>query len=106
MADAKAAFQKIRDEVMRLSAQGVIYERVGDMLGGAKSTLCKRLKEEEYDCPELSGEVLELDGIWTRVAGGNVELKVARDERGVALTSTGSWEDALAAARERGALTP
>ena len=29
-----------------------------------------------------------------------------RDERGVALTSTGSWEDALAAARERGVLAP
>ena len=31
-------------------------------------------------------------------AGGNVELKAARDDRGVARACAGSWEDALAAA--------
>ena len=71
------------------------YERVGKMLGFANSTLCKWLKREQYKRPKLSGEVLELDRIWTRVAGGNEELKVARDERGVALASAGSWEDAV-----------
>ena len=50
------------------------------LLGFAKSTLCKWLKQEQYERPKMSGEVLELDGAWTRVAGGNVELKVARDE--------------------------
>ena len=98
--------KKIRDEAMRLAALGVSYERVGNLLGFAKSTLCKWLKQERYKRPELSGEVLELDGVWTRIAGGNVELKVARDERGVALASVGSWEDMLTAARERGASAP
>ena len=76
------------------------------MLGFAKSALCKWLKRERYKLPKLSGEALELGGIWTRVAGGNVELKVARDERGVALASAGSWEDAVAAARDLGADAP
>ena len=49
---------------------------------------------------------MELDGAWTRVASGNVELKVARDERGVALASMGCWEDALAAAHDLGASAP
>ena len=84
--------KKIRDEAMRLAAQGISYERVDKMLGFAKSTLCKWLKQEKYERPKLSGEVLELDGAWTRVEGGNVELKVARDERCVALVSAGSWE--------------
>ena len=74
---------------------GVSYERVGSMLGFAKSTLCKWLKQEQCKRPKMSGEVLEPDVVWTRVAGGSVELKVARDERGVALVSAGSWEDAL-----------
>ena len=68
----------------------VIYERVGKTLGFAKSTLCKWLRQEEYKRPELSGEVLERDVVWTRVDGGKVELNVARDERGVALASAGS----------------
>ena len=89
-----------------LAALGVSYERVGNMLGFAKSTLCKWLKQEECKRPKLSGEVLELDGAWTRIAGGNVELKVTRDERGVAPASAGSWEDALVAAREQGAAAP
>ena len=96
----------MRDEAKKLAAPGVSYERVGNMLGFAKSTLCKRLNREKYKRPKLSGEVLELDGVWMRVAGGNAELKVERDERGVALTSAGSWEDALAAAHEQGASEP
>ena len=91
---------------MRLAAQGISCERVGNMLGFAKSTLRKWLKQEQCNIPKLSGEALELDGIWTRAAGGNVELKVARDERGVALASAGSWEDALAMARDLGADAP
>ena len=38
---AKALFQKIRDDAMRLAGLGVSYERVGKMLGFAKSALCK-----------------------------------------------------------------
>ena len=59
---------------MRLAALGMSYERVGKTLGFAKSTLCKWLKREEYKRPKLSGNVPELDGAWTRVAGGKVAL--------------------------------
>ena len=62
--------KKIRDEAMRLAALGVSYERVGDLLWVAKSALRKWLKQEDYERPKLSGEVLELDRVWTRVAGG------------------------------------
>ena len=66
---------------MRLADLGVSYERVGAMLGFAKSTLRKWLKQEQYKRPKLSGEVLELDGVWMRASSENVELvelKVAR----------------------------
>lgn len=69
--------KKIRDEAMRMVTLGVIYERVGKTLGFAKSTLCKWLRQEKYKRPELSGEVLERDVVWTRVDGGKVELNVA-----------------------------
>ena len=101
----KCYFKKIRYEAMRLATQGISYERVGSMLGFAKITRRKWLKQEKYKHPKLSGEVLELDGVWTRIAGGNVELKAARDERGVTLAA-GSWEDTVAAAREQGASAP
>ena len=84
-----------------MAALGVSYERVGNLLGFAKSALREWLMQEECKRPNLSGAVLEMDGVWTRIAGGNVDLRVARDERGVALASAGSWEDALVAARRR-----
>ena len=76
------------------------------MLGFAKSTLRKWLKQEQYKRPKMSGEVLELDELWTRVVGEDVYLKVARDERGGAVASAGSWEDAIMAARDLGASAP
>ena len=91
---------------MRLAALGVSYERVGNTLGFDKSAPRKWLKGEQCKRPKLSGEALELEEVWTRVAGGKVELKAARDERGVALASAGSWEDALMAALEQGAAAP
>ena len=93
-------------EALRLAALGISYERVGNMLGFVQSTRRKWLKREEYKRPKMSGDVLEPDGEWTRIAGGNVELKVARDERGVAVAAAGSWEDAVAAVRDLGALAP
>ena len=96
----------MRDESMRLAALGISYERVGNMLEFAKSMLCKWLNQEQYTRTKLSSEVLGLDGVWMRVADGNVELKVARDERGVALASVGNWEDALMAAHDLGAAVP
>ena len=98
--------KKIRDEAMRLAAQGMIYERVGNMLGFAKSKLCKWLMQERCKRPKLLGDAMELDGVWTRVACGNVELKVARDERGVAIVAAGNLENTLAAAREQSASAP
>ena len=56
--------------------------------------------------PKAVGRGIGLDGVWTWGAGGNVELKVAQDERGVAVASAGSWENALVAAREQGASAP
>ena len=103
---ATSAWARFRARADAIASRGISYERVGKMLGFAKSTLCKWLKQERYKLPKLSGEVLELDGIWTRVSGGKVELKVARDERGVAVASAGSWEDAVAAARDLGADAP
>ena len=63
-------------------------------------------EQEECKHPKLSGEVLELDGVWTRIAGGNVELKVARDERRVALESAGSWKATLVAVRGQSLAAP
>lgn len=91
--------KKIRDEAMRLAALGISYERVGNALGFAKSTLRKWFKQEECKRPKLSGDVLELDGVWRRIAGGNVELKMARDAHGVALASAGAWYATLASTR-------
>ena len=45
--------------------------------------------------PELRGQVLELDGIWTRFLSGPMELKVIRDGLGVVLGHFGSWEEAI-----------
>lgn len=39
------------------------------------------------------GQVLELDGVWTRVADKNAGLKVARNKRGGALAAEGGLED-------------
>ena len=82
------------------------YERVGNLLEFVKSTLCKWLNQEQCKRPKLSGEALELDGGWTRVVGGNVELKVARDERDVALAYAGSWAHALVAVCEQSGTVP
>ena len=54
---------------MKLAALGVSYERFSNMFGFAKSTLGKWLKQERYKRPKMSGEALELDGVWTRVCG-------------------------------------
>ena len=52
------------------------------------------LKREPLDRPTLTGRVLELDGLWTRTAAGRVEVKVIRDEKGVALATFAGWEEA------------
>ncbi len=91
----EAVFKKTRDEAMRLAALGLSYASVGEMLRFAKSTLCKCLKQEKRQRSEISGAVLEMDGVWTRMRVGKAELKVVRDETSAALGTFGSWEDAL-----------
>ena len=86
---------------MRLAILRVRYEYISDIFEVAKSELFKWLKVGKHKRTKLPGEALELDEVWTRVADGNAELKSARDERGVALASAGSWEDALTMARNR-----
>ena len=64
---------------MRLATPGMSYERVGNMLGFAKSMLCKWIEQEQYKCSMLLSYALELDDVLTRVVGGNMDLKIARD---------------------------
>ena len=105
-ASAKAVFQKIRDEAMRLAAQGIRYERVGKIAWVSQKHAMQVAETGEIHTPQVVGRDIGTRRAWTRVAGGNVELKVARDERGVALASAGSWKDALTAARDMGASAP
>ena len=58
------------------------YERIGNMPGFAKNAPCKGLKRKHYKRPKMSGEVLELDGVWTSVADKKVELMATRNKRG------------------------
>jgi transposase-like protein len=69
---------------------------VGQLLGFAKSTLCKWLQQEPpVEKGSLGGEVVELDGLWTRSRAGGEELKVARDEGGSVFLSFGGWEQVI-----------
>ena len=56
--------------------------------------------------PELRGQALELDGIWTRFRWGPVELKVIRGGLGVVLGHFGTWEEAIDRAWQAGAQDP
>ena len=85
---------------------GLSYAQVGKMFGFAKSTLSKWIRGEKLRKGDMSDEVLEMDGLWTRTAEGAVEMKVIRDERGAVMASFDSWEDALNAAYMRGAESP
>lgn len=75
---------------------------MGQLLGFAKSTLCKWLKQEPPLEGEVKGEVVELDGLWTRTGEGAEELKVARDEGGAAFRSFGRWDQVVEGLYERG----
>jgi Transposase, Mutator family len=69
---------------------------VGQLLGFAKSTLCKWLKQEPpVEKGSLAGEVVELDGLWTHTGAGGEALKVARDEGGSVFLSFGGWEQVM-----------
>ena len=79
---------------MKLAALGLSYAAASGWVGAVKNTLCRWLKRESLDRSTLTGRVLELDGLWTRTAAGRVEVKVIRDEKGVALGTFAGWEEA------------
>ena len=56
--------------------------------------------------PQLAGRVLEMDGLWTRTRAGPAEMKVVRDENGVALGSFASWGAVIDLAWQQGATAP
>ena len=85
---------------------GLSYAQVGKLFGFAKSTLCKWIRGERLREDSLSGDVLEMDGLWTRTAEGPVEMKVIRDEKGNAMATFDSWEEAVNAAYMSGARSP
>ena len=85
---------------------GLSYAQVGKLFGFAKSTLCKWIRREKLTEASVDGEVLEMDGLWTRTAEGSVEMKVIRDERGNAMATFDSWEVAVNEAYMRGAASP
>ena len=73
---------------------GLSYAAASGWVGAVKSALCRWLKREPVSQPQLSGRVLEPDGLWTLTAAGRVEMKVIRDEKGVALATFAGWEEA------------
>ena len=91
---------------MRLAALGLSYAAASGWVGAVKSTLCRWLKREPVGRPQLTGRVLEMDGLWTRTAAGRVEMKVIRDEKGVALATFAGWETVIDLAWQQGATTP
>ena len=91
---------------MKLAALGLSYAAASGWVGAVKSTLCRWLKREPVSQPQLSGRVLEPDGLWTRTAAGRAEVKVIRDEKGVALATFAGWEGAIDQAWRQGATAP
>ena len=77
---------------MKLAALGLSYAAASGWVGAVQSALCRWLRRGPRGQPKLAGRVLELDGLWTRTAAGRVEMKVIRDERGVALAAFANWE--------------
>ena len=82
------------------------YQQASGWVGSVKSSLCRWVRRKVLGEPELRGRVLELDGIWTRFLAGPIELKVIRDDLGVALGHFGSWEEAIDPGWQAGAQDP
>ena len=99
--------QKTRELAIKLAAQGLSYAQSGQWFGCVKSTWCRWLRREPLRAPEFDGPAaLEMDGLWTRTRAGPTELKVIRDEKGVALGAFGSWEGVIDLAWQQGAVAP
>lgn len=76
------------------------------MFGFAKSTLCKWIKQEKLSKEPITGRVAEFDGLWTRTAKGQTELKVIRDDEGNVVLSFEDWEKAISGLYEQGLGVP
>ena len=85
---------------------GLSYAQVGRMFGFAKGTLSKWIGAQRVQERQMGGEVLEMDGLWTRTARGPVEMKVIRDSRGRVMAGFGSWLETMLEAYRRGARSP
>ena len=85
---------------------GLSYTQVGKMFGFAKSTLSKWIRGEKLRKGAMGGEVLEMDGLWTRTREGAVEMKVIRDDLGNVIATFDSWQEAVNAAYMGGARSP
>ena len=76
------------------------------MFGFAKSTLSKWIKGERLRKGAMGGEVLEMDGLWTRTREDAVEMKVIRDDLGNVMATFDSWQETVNAAYMSGAKSP
>lgn len=82
------------------------YRQAGQWIGSVKSSVCRWVRRQVLKQPELRGQVLELDGLWTRTGSGPVELKVIRDDLDNVLGHFGTWEEAIDLAWQAGAQEP
>ena len=104
--DALSRYKPMREECDAARGVGSELRARGQDAGVCQKYAAQVAEAGTMQASQDVGRAPELDGIWTRVAGGNVELKSARDERCVVLAAVGSWEDALATARDLGASAP
>ena len=89
-----------------MAGLGLSYAAASGWVGAVKSSLCRWLRRTPLRLPQLAGRALEMDGLWTRTRAGPVEMKVVRDENGVALGSFASWGAVIDLAWQQGATTP
>ena len=101
-----SVLNKSSDLAVKLAALGLRYQQASRWVGSVKSSLCRWVRQKVLGEPELRGQVLEQDGIWTRFLSGPKELKVIRDDLGVVLGHFGSWEEAIDRGWQAGAQDP
>ncbi len=82
------------------------YAAASGWVGSVKSSLCRWLRRTPLRQPQLRGRRLEMDGLWTRTRSGRTEIKVVRDENGVALAAADRWEPGIDLAWRQGAVAP
>ena len=98
--------KKTTELALKLAALGLSYAAASGWVGAVKSSVCRWLRRTPLQLPQLAGRVLELDGLWTRTRAGRVEMKVVRDENGVALGSFSTWSEVIDQAWQLGAAAP